>query len=81
MTACYVDEDVEIDVATEDDDAPWVTVYLNSEETTGDVSLLLGAAEARMRGVELIVAADRAEQRIIQLETEKLRAARAADHP
>jgi hypothetical protein len=67
--ATFTAEDVDIDVDMSDTSEPWVQVTLgDTNEQAPSASLLLSAAEARQQGVELIVAADRAEQRIIQLE-------------
>jgi hypothetical protein len=69
VIAAFTDGDIDVDIDMSDNDDPWVQVTLGDTNEDGpSASLLLTAAEARMRGVELIVAADRAEQRILAID-------------
>jgi hypothetical protein len=68
VIAAFSDGDIDVDIDMSDNDDPWVQVtFGDTNEDEPSASLLLTAAEARMRGVELIVAADRAEQRVLQM--------------
>jgi hypothetical protein len=77
MTVCVRADGVEVEPDFADHDDPWVTVHMidaSAEPEEGrfvdDANLLLTATEARLLGMELIVAADRAEQRIMQIEAD-----------